>query len=258
MKKNDIWDPSQFKKSKIIQQLQTFTDIFKVHKCWPTISEYENVFKQFNMHIKPVAQANNINCFEEKYEPRVYLKNELQTRTHNWHDFFNAIIWLKFTKTKTALNSLHYKQAITKENGSNRSLLENRITQFDECGAVIISDNEEMLELIRNHQWQKLFIDHQDQFNGHLKCIIFGHAIFEKALNPYVGMTCHCILLHNNDILSEVKHGSFAQLDSYLSKLWLDVIATSPEKFHAFPVLGIPGYWGKQDFIFYNNRKYFR
>jgi len=258
MKKHDIWDPSHFINSKIIQQIQALTNIFKEFKCWPTIKDYEDIFKKFNMPIKPVAQTVDIISFEEQYEPRIYLKKELQTRTGNWHDFFNAIIWLKFTKTKTALNSLHYKHSITREYGSNRSLLENRITQFDECGAIIISDNEEMLELIRNHQWQKLFINHRDQFDQHLNCVIFGHAIFEKALNPYIGMTCHCILLHNNDILSEVKRGNFTQLDDYLSKLWFDVIATNPEKFHALPVLGIPGYWEQQDFEFYSNNKYFR
>jgi len=258
MNDENIWSLSQLNDSKIIQQLKPLTDLFKNFNNWPSISDYEKIFKQFEMKIKPVSQSLAIDSFEAQYEPRVYLKNELQTRTNNWHDFFNALIWLKFRNTKETLNSLHYQQAVSRAKGSNRSLLENRITQFDECGAIIVSNDKNLLELIRNHKWHELFIDHQSQFKSNLECVIFGHAIFEKALNPYIGMTCHCILLNNDDMLNEVKQGDFSALDSYLSELWINDIAFQPKKFHAFPVLGVPGYWKTQNYDFYSNKKYFR
>jgi len=258
MKINEKWDYSKFKNSKIFHQLQTYTILFENNNNWPSISDYQYVFKQFNLSIKPVPQSQHANCFEDLYESRVFLKNELQTRTNNWHDFFNALIWLKFPKTKKILNSLHYEQSILRQKGSNRSVLENRITQFDECGAIIVSNNENLLNLIRNHQWQELFLNYREQLTQDLECIIFGHAIFEKALNPYIGMTCHCILLNNDQILDDIKQGEFIEIDQILADIWQNDIKTNPIKFDAFPLLGMPEFWENQSTAFYENKNYFR
>jgi len=252
------WNISAFQNSPIIQQLKSYTDIFNDYNQWPTINNYLNVFIDHGLNIKPVAQSEVITCFEDQYEPRVYLKNELQTRTHNWHDFFNALIWLKFPETKKTLNNLHYFQAKNRVRGSNRTTLENRITQFDECGAVIVSNNRESLELIRNHQWHELFIDQRDQFDENIRCVIFGHAIFEKALKPYIGMTSHCVLIHDNELLNSVKQENYQKLDKKLSQIWTNEISHTQEKFNALPILGIPGYWPDQNQKFYSNHQYFR
>jgi len=46
--------------------------------------------------------------FEAQYEPRCYLKGEVPTRAHNWHDLFNALVWLTFPATKAVINARHY------------------------------------------------------------------------------------------------------------------------------------------------------
>lgn len=258
MLKKDTWDTSVFHTIPILQQLSSLTRHFENYATWPTINEYEILFKQYDLQITPVAQSFNISSFDEQYEPRVYLKGELQTRTHNWHDFFNALIWLSFPETKKALNKLHYSQASIREKGSNRSLLENRITQFDECGAIIISKSQEMLEMVKEHRWKELFINNHDQFQDNFRCIVFGHAIFEKALFPYIGMTCHCLLLHEDELYRENGPGNENALDRQLAEIWTNKIAKDPVRFYAFPILGIPGYWHNQDTSFYQNDKYFR
>jgi len=258
MESNDKWDTSVFNDSKIIKQIQTYTDLFKHLTEWPDISVYTAIFKKYNHNIKPVEQSTVINSFEEQYEPRVFLKGELQTRTQNWHDFFNAIIWLKFPETKKTLNTLHFKQAKQRLKGSNRSTLENRITQFDECGAIVITNNKKLLELIKNHQWQELFLNNKTEFEENIKCVIFGHAIFEKSLNPYIGLTCHCLLIESNDLLEDLKNDEFSNLDQKIATIWNSKIASAPLKFNALPILGIPGYWPEQNTLFYKNTKYFR
>jgi len=258
MTKKDSWSTSFFINSPIIKQLKSLTALFEKHTDWPTLNDYEDVFNQNNMHVKPVPQSEIISCFEEQYEPRVFLKGELQTRTENWHDFFNALIWLKFPITKKTLNALHYQQARLREAGSNRSALENRITQFDECGAVIISNDLKLLDLIENHQWHALFIDEKQQFGTNLQCVIFGHAIFEKALNPYVGMTCHCILIKDSDLLNDINQCDFESLDNKIANYWKSAHQNVTIKLKPLPLLGIPGYWYLQDNEFYNNNKYFR
>jgi len=258
MQTKEHWDISVFQNSPIILQLKSFTNIFKNYSQWPTIDNYLDVFKIHNLNVRPVAQSEVISCFEEQYEPRVYLKKELQTRTQNWHDFFNALIWLKFPETKKALNKLHYNQALNRVRGSNRSTLENRITQFDECGAIIISNNKKSLELIRDHQWQELFVNQRDQFDENIRCIIFGHAIFEKALKPYIGMTCHCLLIEDRELLESVKQGNNKKLDRKISYIWQNNMPQTHEKLNALPLLGVPGYWAEQNDAFYSNTQYFR
>lgn len=257
MNNKDIWDNSVFN-FPIISQLKKQTEPFREYAKWPDLRDYQIIFKQHGLKIIPVSQSTGISCFEDQYEPRVFLKGELQTRTENWHDFFNAMVWLRFPATKKALNTLHYASSIKRAAGSNRSTLENRITQFDECGAVIVSSDCHLLQLIRQHRWQELFVDHRDSLDLHLRCMVFGHAIYEKALNPYIGMTCHCLLIEDEPLLKQIQSGQIEQLDNHLASFWLESLPDNPEKLDAFPVLGMPGLWPAQDIAFYSNSNYFR
>src|SRR5688572_3248781 len=39
------------------------------------------------------------------YEQRIYQRGQIATRENNWHDLFNAMMWLKYPRIKSALNS---------------------------------------------------------------------------------------------------------------------------------------------------------
>lgn len=254
----DTWGTSIFQSSLIIRQLDSLTQFFAHFTSWPEITDYKRAFKQHLSRVTPVPQIENITAFEDQYEPRVYLKKELQTRTYNWHDFFNAMIWLRFQKTKKTLNQLHYLKSRRRARGSNRTKLENKITQFDECGAILISKNSHLLDLVRKRQWAELFIDNATCFEENFRCIIFGHAIYEKALNPYIGLTCHCLMLTDEHMLEEVKNDNYSILDKYLSGFWRQQETRTNIEFQPFPILGIPGYWPEQNTEFYQNEHYFR
>ncbi|VAW69633.1 hypothetical protein MNBD_GAMMA10-1018 [hydrothermal vent metagenome] len=258
MPEKDKWAVSVFRSSPIIRQLSPLTQFFKHFTAWPEIADYSQLFRKQLMDITPVAQAENATEFEDQYEPRVYLKKQLQTRTHNWHDFFNAMIWLRFSETKKTLNQLHYFKASQRSKGSNRTRLESKITQFDECGAILICNNPHLLDLVKKHDWHTLFIDNAAAFEADFRCIIFGHAIYEKALNPYIGLTCHCLMIADENMLEEVKSDDYTELDKYLSQLWQQQKTQESIKFQPFPMLGIPGYWPEQNLAFYQNTAYFR
>ncbi len=257
MNTTDTWDPQYFSRSPVFKTLAPVIDAFKNFDDWPTIDDYQQAFQRNQLDIRPVPQSLSINSFEEQYEPRVYLKKELQTRTQNWHDFFNALVWLSFPETKQTLNALHYQQASQRPSGSNRSLLENRITQFDECGAIIISDRQDLLDLIAAHKWEELFIKNRTAFDKHIRCVVFGHAIYEKALAPYIGMTCHGILLNDKSLL-EYSELPLDKIDKAVAQIWQNQLQFHPEKFSAYPLLGTPGFWPNQSIDFYKNTQYFR
>ena len=239
---------------------------------WPDLTDYQNYLNNTDNPIsvksgkklKVVAQDTTQSAFEHGYEPRIYLKGELQTRTESWHDFFQILVWKLFPKTKALLNELHYhaiKSRLDSSNSSSqRSVLENTLTQYDECGAVIISTNQKLLEQINHFDWHTLFWKHRADVEKHLKCIVFGHAIYEKGIRPYIGMTCHSVLLHVPDtIFSSTREKLFEHLDSVLEKHFTKSLIQTPQDLSPFPLLGMPGWHPENNQEnFYHNSSYFR
>jgi hypothetical protein len=46
---------------------------------------------------------------DDNYEHRIYTSGQVSTRPQSWHDLFNALVWMRYPRIKTALNSLHYQ-----------------------------------------------------------------------------------------------------------------------------------------------------
>ena len=255
----DKWDPNFLRQSAIYNTIEKAAYYHNKLTDWPSLEILKKQFKDNNHPVIPVTQDEKPTKIEDHYEPRIFLKHELQTRTENWHDFFNAMVWLTFRNTKSVLNELHYHAAIKRKAGTNRSELENAITLFDECGIIIISDNEQLLSMIRQHQWKELFIHHRDSFNKEIFCFIFGHAMYEKALSPYIGMTCQALLINSTELINSCKQNTLVEIDNYVADCWKNSNITSPNDLNAFPLLGIPGiYKGNSKESFYDNTDYFR
>jgi hypothetical protein len=262
----DTWDKCFYQKSPLFYSIFQASLPFAGMSQWPTLEQFSSALHKKNIrshggkHVHAVTQSGPPALFEDYYESRIYLKGELQTRLSNWHDFFNAMCWLQFPKIKAALNALHFDYSQQRLPGSNRSPAENAITLFDECGAVIVADDASLLELVNNHQWQSLFVDSGKAFGRHIQCYVFGHAMLEKALTPYVGMTAHAIMIkQNSDFFVQDYAGQLAEVDRLVSNLWLQRNIASPKDLQPFPLLGVPGWWSEpQDAAFYANKAYFR
>lgn len=266
----DAWNPGFFDESAIFDSIVEASLPFTKLNKWPSLEQFSAEFKirdiqsHNNIKITSVKQGDAPKSFDDHYESRIYLKGELQTRLENWHDYFNAMCWLQFPKIKSSLNALHFESSKTRKTGTNRTPLENAITLFDECGAIIVSDDESLLDLIRNHEWKELFWNNKAAFGKRIQCYVFGHAMHEKALTPYIGMTTQAVLLnHSRDFFSRDYSWQLKEIDQLISGVWLnkrpDQRIESPKDLQAFPLLGIPGWWHeKQDESFYLNADYFR
>lgn len=228
---------------------------FYDRNTWPTLHDYNSLLQQSiknseKQSIKFVAQQSS-GVFEATYEPRIYLQGEVQTRTQNWHDLFNALIWCTFPTIKAKLNYHQYHALCARNNSKQRSGLENFLTLFDENGLVILSSDNNLLSLIEQKQWQTLFLDCRQQLKETLKCYVIGHSLHEKFLNPYIGMTGHALLFHSD---------GFDQCDTVTSCFQaLSLPSMTSRDLSPFPVLGLPG-WHPQnsDPRFYDNNAYFR
>lgn len=193
------------------------------------------------------------------YELRVFDCGEVEHRDRDWHDLFNALVWLTFPSAKAALNARHV-QEIRAERDGRRSRTRDALTLFDEEGVLVLSDDESLLSLIREFRWKDLFWRRRADVRRRMRFIPFGHALYQKALQPFVGMVGRAILM---PVAAQVLHGGagerLAMLDGCLATDLAEPKMRSPQDLHPLPLLGIPGWFeqGEQE-TFYDNRDYFR
>lgn len=210
--------------------------------------------------IRFVAQTGKSQSFEEGFEPRAYLSAEVLVRPQNWHDLFNALVWMAFPRTKAAINARHFALLQERKN-RQRSPAGDALTLFDEDGMVVLSRSEQLLELVRDFRWKELFWAQRDAVRAEMRFLLFGHAMYEKALNPFVGMTAKSILFVVPDAILKLQGPALNNaVDLRLADYVADVRhLTRGKSLSPLPVLGVPGWWQNNDAeSFYEDVSYFR
>lgn len=174
------------------------------------------------------------------YEARIALRGEVETRPDNWHDWFNALVWLAFPQAKAALSARHAAELARSTEA--RGAVRDAMTHFDECGAVVVAEDASLLELLADFSWKKLFVERRGEVIAGLRVFIFGHATYEALLQPFRGLTAKCVL-------TPVAPGWLVRpLVEQLSDIdvWLaaDLAAGrhgDPRALQPLPLLGLPG-----------------
>lgn len=269
----DLWNPGFIELHPAFWPLRPFArDFVLSHAQWPALSGYQafldeglgTIYSANRQPLKFVPQGEKPQGFEQGYEPRIYLRGEIQTRLHNWHDFFQVMVWRIFPDTKITLNKLHFEASKWRleqtPDKTQRSTRENMLTQFDECGAVILASDADLLTMIKTFQWKPLFWQHRQRLQQHLRCIVFGHAVYEKLLQPYIGLTVNSILIHvEQDLLTQADFTIVNEADTLLADIFTKSDRPrSPQDLHPFPLLGLPGWANNDNESFYDNTRYFR
>ncbi len=212
--------------------------------------------------VRFVSQDNIlIGEFAKRYEPRIYLAGEIQTREQNWHDLFNALVWLTFPRAKAMLNQLHYQALLREQQAGEirRGPLRDAATLFDESGVVVVSSHKRLNQFLKNFEWKTLFWEQRALLGTHMKFFVFGHGLYEKGLNPYIGMTGKGIVLSvENDFFSQSQQQQLINIDEMLAG-FISPSLTACTDLTPVPILGYPG-WSldNDDSRFYDNRSYFR
>ena len=212
-----------------------------------------------NIPIKFVTQTARPASFESGFEQRTYLEGEVQIRQSNWHDLLNAYSWLVFPKSKAVLNAIHYR-VLCADRGRGRSRLGDALTMFDEDGVLVVSSNKEIFELIANFNWKELFWSQRSILINSTKFVPFGHALCEKAMNPFIGLTGKAVFVEVNPGSLELEGDSWLNfLDGRLVNFFKNGGLSDNQDLHPLPILGIPGWFSENENArFYENRSYFR
>jgi hypothetical protein len=226
---------------------------------WPTVS----ILNQWR-HDTTVGFVNNEALAEDGryYEEFIYATKQVPTRQRNWHDFFGALIWCLFPKTKVLLNQLHMTE-IAEHGLKQRSMLRNKLTLFDECGVVVClePDTYQHAELLRTHQWQQSFVAQRTDWWQGIRPVIFGHAIYEMATAPFIGLTGKTLFL---TVPEGFSHWSLTAAYSFIDAKLHDQIANQAllldnQQLTPLPLLGVPGWYNdNENASFYHNTDYFR
>lgn len=267
------WHGDFYLNSPLFEPIRAVAEQFREFAQWPGLADYQQLLDalpepitlQSGKPLSIVAQDGKPHTFADHYAPRIYLTGEIQTRTENWHDFFQYLTWFIFPRSKAEINALHLPRARQRIEGvgdpGRRTPLENTLSLFDEGGVVIAASDPALLQLIRDFQWKALFWQRRSELAGKLHCIPFGHAVYEKGLTPYIGMTANAILLDvEQDYFAQPLADRLKTIDEKLAVIFRDGLRyRQPKDLQPFPILGMPG-WDSANSAesYYDNVRYFR
>ena len=185
---------------------------------------------------------------------------EVETRPENWHDLFNALAWITYPRAKAQINAQHV--AILEERGDaeakRRGPERDALTLFDEGGVAVLSTDPELFRLIVDFEWKDLLWSRRAELEQNARFLAFGHALFEKALEPHLGMVAKTVFVKADRLPVNDAHVTFT--DQALAAHFSDRSKfASPKRMAPMPVLGIPGWHpGTATESFYDDRAHFR
>ena len=263
------WNPATLLRSELFTPLHSVLAQFK-NRSFPIMADCNALLAgrqppvtvQRALPLRFVAHEPGKLLFERQYEPRCYLNGEVQMREQEWHDLLNALVWMTFPKAKAAINARHYHALISAaEINNQRGAARDMATLLDESGVIVVSADEELNNFLRDFQWKELFWRRREQVNAAMGFYIFGHGLYEKGLQPYIGMTGQGLLL---TVEQDFFTWPLARRLAYLDKRVADYLnapehCRSTRELSPVPLLGVPG-WARENAeeSYYDNTAYFR
>jgi hypothetical protein len=190
------------------------------------------------------------------YEAHIFQTGCVPTRPGNWHDAFNALVWLRFPLIKGALNARH----VGAQGGQgSRGATRDAATLFDESGVIVACADASLAEGLRCHRWREVFVDRRAQLARSVRFIVFGHALYDQLRAPFVGL-CGKALFVALDQPALASPRLPAELDRRIADRLADpAFLARPRDLSPLPLLGIPGVTGDNiDPAYYDDRRQFR
>jgi hypothetical protein len=201
-----------------------------------------------------VAPRDHTDRERRYYEQHIAETGEVETRAENWHDLFNALVWITYPRAKAAINAQH--AAILEERGDaearRRGPERDALTLFDEGGVIVATDDASLTQLIVDFEWKELFWHRRAGLASKARFFTFGHALYEKALEPYIGIVAKTVfigLARDTASADELLAAHFSDRAGF----------ASPKSMAPMPVLGVPGWDARNSHeAFYDDRRHFR
>lgn len=190
------------------------------------------------------------------YENAIHAHGDVATRNANWHDFFNALVWLNWPLAKAALNALHIRAGVT----AVRNRARDALTLLDESGVVVACAEPGLWKRLADADWHNLFVLQRSRVRAAMRFYLLGHALYEKVLAPYPALTGKCICIAVDPaFFSLAANQQRVLLDQQIAHRLLADPPLTPAEFPPLPLLGIPGVsLASEQADFYANTRVFR
>lgn len=259
----DEWNADFATQSPLLTVLRTAARQF-AGDDWPELSQLQEIIARAGicaasglpLQLVPPSAAGA----GGSYEQRLYVRGELEFRARNWHDLFNVLVWLTFPRAKAALNARHHA-ALPAGKSGGRGPVRDALTLFDESGVIVLAADAELLNMIHEFRWKPLFWERRAAVIAGMAFLPFGHALCEKALAPYKGITARGWLLEVDRDFFELSPAERLQkIDQRLALQIADPqILQQTRELAPLPVLGVPGWCAdNEQSAYYDDRDHFR
>lgn len=262
------WDPDFLYRSPLFETLRTSATGFGA--AWPALPELQRVLdageprprNADGVPLRLVPQGRG-QAPAGGHEARVRLRGELEVRERSWHDLLNVLAWRAWPRSKAALNGRHCAEEERQRAAGvrNRGPVRDALTLLDESGMVVAAADPGLAALLLDWRWKDLFWTARPRLAAGIRFHAFGHALCEKGLNPFRGITARAVVLEvEPDLLAAPLPAQRAELDARLASVIADPARLqSTRELAVVPVLGIPGWWpGNEREDFYDDTGYFR
>lgn len=201
------------------------------------------------------------------YEQRIADRGLVATREDNWHDLFNALVWLRHPRLKLALNARQVAD-IAEVGPKTRTRGQCAMTQFDEAGAIVWCADPVLLAAWDAHDWPGLFLRERAAWGTRIAVTVFGHALLERQfLGGDALSTAKTIAVEvgADAIAARCTSGGsiiaqWPQAEAAIAAAIADGrLLTDPQQPRPLPLVGIPGWHAAGDSIaFYRDAACFR
>jgi hypothetical protein len=199
--------------------------------AWPTIDAL-NALLPTSSDVRFSVQDAALLSDGLHYEERIARHGAIATRPDNWHDLFNAFIWLRHGALKRALNARQMAE-IAVMGARQRSRAQCALTHFDEAGMVVTLQDPAMLAAWDVHDWHTLLWTHREAWlDGRARVEVFGHALLEHALTPDKLLVGKALVVMGEGDANAVCAHAIAG----------GAVLNDPQELRPLPVSGVPGW----------------
>jgi hypothetical protein len=179
------------------------------------------------------------------YETRIAASGIVPTRPDDWHDFFNALAWCVWPRSKATLNALHLQAIAERERAglAGRGRQRDALTQFDECGVLVVTSEPGIATALAGHEWHDVFWRQRTRLAGTTRFLVFGHASWDQLRAPFFGLCAKAIYR----VVARDWFGLAASVQRAEADAWLAAEfrrrgeALDPRDYSPLPLMGIPG-----------------
>jgi len=192
-----------------------------------------------------VAQTPALLADGLHYEQRIAERGEVATRERNWHDLFNALVWLRYPALKAALNARQVAE-IALAGPRQRTRAQCALTHFDEAGVVVVLRDPGLIAAWDRHDWHGLFWRERAAWSdGRVEAHLFGHALLEHALKAgqlLVGKALVLAVAPAESGECQVPLSRDDAVRTAAAAIGARRLLNDPQEMRPLPLSGIPGW----------------